>query len=237
MSGKITVRAYSRSSNGHSHSHHQVLLPLRGYIDLTLDGQAATVSYGDCVVILSGCYHEFRAREDFRFLVIDVNELPSPLLELEHPILALDEATHQYLGFIEKQLEQDISGELEENMLSLLFELLARQCSSSKMDMRIKNSIQYLHQDIAKNHSIEELAHVACLSATQFKHLFSKEVQLSPLKYLAKLRMEKARTLLINTDMPISRIAEEVGFSNPSSFTRSFSGYFGLPPKAYRAHD
>ncbi|MDC5814332.1 helix-turn-helix domain-containing protein [Vibrio europaeus] len=170
-------------------------------------------------------------------MVIDVNELPSPLLELEHPILALDEATHQYLGFIEKQLEQDISGELEENMLSLLFELLARQCSSSKMDMRIKNSIQYLHQDIAKNHSIEELSQVACLSATQFKHLFSKEVQLSPLKYLAKLRMEKARTLLINTDMPISRIAEEVGFSNPSSFTRSFSGYFGLPPKAYRAHD
>ncbi|KJY85111.1 AraC family transcriptional regulator [Vibrio galatheae] len=214
-----------------------MLLPLRGFIDLTLDGEAASVSYGDCVIIAPQCYHEFRAREDFRFLVIDVDQLPRPLVELERPILELDGATHQYLTFIEKQLEQDIEGELEESLLSLLFELLARQCSSSKMDVRIKNVIQYIHQDIASNHSIEELANIACLSATQFKYLFSREVQLSPLKYLAKLRMEKARTLLINTDMPVSRIAEAVGFGNPSSFTRSFSGYFGLPPKAYRAHD
>ncbi|EGA68197.1 AraC-type DNA-binding domain-containing protein [Vibrio sinaloensis DSM 21326] len=234
MSSKITVRAYSRAADGHSHSHHQVLLPVRGYIDLTLEGEAATVSYGDCVVIPAGCYHEFRAREDFRFLVIDVDELPSALMLLASPILALDAATHQYVSFMEAQLEHSVTDEMEENMLGLLFELLSRQCHSSKMDVRIKNVVQYMHQDIAKNHSIEELAQVACLSATQFKHLFSKEVQLSPLKYLAKLRMEKARTLLTNTDMPISRIAEEVGFSNPSSFTRSFSGYFAATPKSFR---
>lgn len=237
MSKKITVRAYSRSSSGHSHTHHQVLLPTRGYIDLTLDGEPASVSYGDCVVIPSGCYHEFRAREDFRFLVIDVEQLPLALLNLDSPILLLDEATHQYVSFIEKQLEQDIDGELEENMLTLLFELLARQCSAGKIDQRIKKVIQYIHQDIAVNYTIEELANVACLSTTQFKHLFNKDVQLSPFKYLTKLRMEKARTLLTNTDMPVSRIAEEVGFSNPSSFTRSFNGYFGLPPKSYRNHE
>ncbi|MCZ4295477.1 AraC family transcriptional regulator [Vibrio sinaloensis] len=237
LSGKITVRAYSRSSDGHSHDHHQVLLPLRGYIDLTLDGRAASVSYGDCVVILSGCYHEFRAREDFRFLVIDVEQLPQSLLTLEQPILLLDEATHQYVRFIEKQLEHNIEDELEESMLGLLFELLSRQCPTSKMDNRIKKVIQYINQDIAASYTIEELSKVACLSPTQFKHLFGKEMQLTPLKYLAKLRMEKARTLLTNTDMPISRISEEVGFSNPSSFTRSFSGYFGLSPKSFRSHD
>lgn len=237
MSSKITLRSYSRSSNGHSHSHHQVLLPTRGYIDLTLDGEAASVSYGDCVVILSGCYHEFRAREDFRFLVIDVEQLPSALLTLDYPILSLDEATHQYVSFIEKQLEQNVEAELEESMLTLLFELLSRQCSVGKIDSRIKKVVQYINQDIAANYTIEELAKVACLSSTQFKYLFSKDVQLTPLKYLTKLRMEKARTLLTNTDMPVSRIAEEVGFSSPSSFTRSFNGYFGLPPKSYRTYE
>lgn len=234
MSRKITVRSYSRSSNGHSHTHHQVLLPTRGYIDLTLDGEAASVSYGDCVVILSGCYHEFRAREDFRFLVIDVDELPLALLQLEHPILSLDRATHQYVNFIEQQLEHEIDDEMEATMLRLLFELLGRQCFSSSMDERIKKVVQYIHQDIAKPHSIETLSQVACLSPTQFKYLFSQDMSLSPLKYLAKLRMEKARTLLTNTDMPISRISEEVGFSNPSSFTRSFTGYFGSTPKSFR---
>ncbi|EGA67214.1 AraC-type DNA-binding domain-containing protein [Vibrio brasiliensis LMG 20546] len=188
-------------------------------------------------MILSGCYHEFRAREDFRFLVIDVEQLPSALLTLDYPILSLDEATHQYVSFIEKQLEQNVEAELEESMLTLLFELLSRQCSVGKIDSRIKKVVQYINQDIAANYTIEELAKVACLSSTQFKYLFSKDVQLTPLKYLTKLRMEKARTLLTNTDMPVSRIAEEVGFSNPSSFTRSFNGYFGLPPKSYRTHE
>ncbi|WP_252028009.1 helix-turn-helix domain-containing protein [Vibrio sp. SCSIO 43135] len=234
MTDKITIRSYSPSSDGHSHVHHQVLLPLRGFIDLTLDGRAASVSYGDCVIIESGCFHEFKAREDFRFLVIDVDELPERLLTLQHPILHLDEASHHYIRFIEKQLELSTSAELEENMMVLLFELLVRQESGEKVDSRIKKVIQYLNQDIAKPHTIEELADVACLSPTQFKHLFSKDIKLTPLKYLAKLRMERASTLLANTDLPVSIIAEKVGFSSASSFTRSFTRYFNQPPKQHR---
>ncbi|NVD05931.1 AraC family transcriptional regulator [Vibrio sp. JPW-9-11-11] len=214
-----------------------MLLPLRGFIDLSLDGVASTVSYGDCVVIVAGCYHEFRAREDFRFLVIDVEELPNKLLSLSSPILALDAATHQYVAFIEQQLQQAISDELESHMLTLLFRLLSDQCTSCKMDARIKHVVQFLNQDVQQTPSIAQLAQLACLSQSQFKLLFTKQLGVSPLKYLVDLKMKKAQALLINSDMPISRIAEEVGFSNPSSFSRSFNAHLGQAPKAYRARE
>ncbi|MDN3683789.1 hypothetical protein QW180_05745 [Vibrio sinaloensis] len=73
-------------------------------------------------------------------MVIDVDELPSALMLLASPILALDAATHQYVSFMEAQLEHSVTDEMEENMLGLLFELLSRQCHSSKMDVRIKKT-------------------------------------------------------------------------------------------------
>ncbi|TOC01231.1 AraC family transcriptional regulator, partial [Vibrio parahaemolyticus] len=50
-----------------------------------------------------------------------------------------------------------------------------------------------------------------------------------------KLRMENARVLLNNTDLPISIISEKVGFTCQSSFTRCFSNHFSQSPKHYRA--
>ncbi|TOO59506.1 helix-turn-helix domain-containing protein [Vibrio parahaemolyticus] len=57
----------------------------------------------------------------------------------------------------------------------------------------------------------------------------------TPFKYLTKLRMENARVLLNNTDLPISIISEKVGFTCQSSFTRCFSNHFSQSPKHYRA--
>ncbi|MDP2571862.1 AraC family transcriptional regulator [Vibrio penaeicida] len=235
MRRKITIRTYTRSSQGHSHTYYQVLIPTRGFIDLKMDGEPLNLSYGDCLVIPPGCYHEFQAREDFRFLVVDVADLPEALVGLNNAVIPLNEAANNYVQFIEKQLDSDFSIEVENQILALLFELLSVQDLNSKIDLRIKKAVQFINQDIAKNHTIKELANIACLSQTQFKHLFLKHIKLTPLKYLAKVRMERARILLNNTDLPINQVSEKVGFACPSSFTRSFSAYYSLSPKRYRA--
>ena len=110
---KITVRSYNRTSDGHCHHYHQILLPIKGYIDLKLDGEAITACYGDCVVILAGCFHEFYAHEDFRFLVIDTDILPNLIYESGSGLRILDEATQQYLVFVEKQMVHHIEDEVE----------------------------------------------------------------------------------------------------------------------------
>jgi AraC-like DNA-binding protein len=232
---KITVRSYNRTSDGHCHHYHQILLPIKGYIDLKLDDEAITACYGDCVVILAGCFHEFYAHEDFRFLVIDTDILPNPIYESGSGLRILDEAAQQYLVFVEKQIVHHIEDDVQAAMLTLLYKLILSQCASFKIDPRIRKVIQLIHQDVSRDFSIEELASAACLSHSQFKLLFNKSINMTPIRYITKLKMEKARSLLSNTDTPINLIAEQVGFCNPSSFTRSFNAYFGVTPKTFRS--
>lgn len=56
----------------------------------------------------------------------------------------------------------------------------------------------------------------------------------TPLEYLTQYRVEQAKLMLINTDVPVSRIAEEVGFSHLSYFTQCFARSEGITPSAYR---
>ncbi|TOO59635.1 AraC family transcriptional regulator, partial [Vibrio parahaemolyticus] len=102
------------------------------------DGEVCTIAYGDCIIIRSGCYHEFKAREDFRFLVIDIYELPDFLSHIQSTVIRLDESANTFVRYIEKQLEVDSIEELEESILSLLFAILAKQDLGNKIDYRIK---------------------------------------------------------------------------------------------------
>ncbi|EAQ65000.1 AraC-type DNA-binding domain-containing protein [Marinomonas sp. MED121] len=234
MLGKITIRTYNPHSRAHSHDFHQILIPTQGFIDLKLDGIESKASSGHCVVIKAGCFHEFKAHEEFRFIVIDVSEMPPELMQLETSRVSLNEAAIHYIQFIEKQLQNPLEPDFEKSLIKLLFDLLIQQDFREKIDERVQACLNFLAQDIARPHSIEELANIACLSPTQFKHVFSKNMKMPPLQYLAKLRIEKAKTLLQNTDLPISQIAQEVGFANQSSFTRSFTQSLGQTPKLYR---
>lgn len=56
----------------------------------------------------------------------------------------------------------------------------------------------------------------------------------SPSDYLLRFRIEQAKLLLLQSDLPISRIAEEVGFNQPAYFTASFTRLEGLSPRSFR---
>ncbi|GGG06471.1 helix-turn-helix transcriptional regulator [Paenibacillus abyssi] len=56
----------------------------------------------------------------------------------------------------------------------------------------------------------------------------------SPSEYLLRYRIEQAKLLLLQTDLTISRIAEEVGFNQAAYFSSSFSKHEGIPPRKYR---
>jgi AraC-like DNA-binding protein len=56
----------------------------------------------------------------------------------------------------------------------------------------------------------------------------------TPTEYLIRLRLNRSKTLLATTDLPVSRVAREVGFPDPAYFTRVFTKYIGVPPSAFR---
>ncbi len=81
--------------------------------------------------------------------------------------------------------------------------------------------------------NLDELASVAGLSKFHFLRLFAATVGTTPHRYLQLVRIEQARRLLGRGD-GIAHVAQEVGFSDQSHFTRCFRDIVGIPPGRYR---
>ncbi|MDT8867860.1 AraC family transcriptional regulator [Vibrio fluvialis] len=233
MRNRLSIRSYTAHSNSHVHHYHQLVLPLSGYIDIVVDDVVLKSGLGDCVVIRAGTRHDFSAPEAFRFLVADLNELPANLTQSEVVSFLLDPSALAYIQFVDKQLSAQVDKHIEAMTLELFLALLARQSFARKIDPRIQKAVQAMRDNLAHSLTINELANIACLSTTQYKNLFKANLGVTTFQYLTQLRMERARALLTHSDYPIGLIAEQVGFQDPSAFSRSFSRYFGQPPKFY----
>lgn len=81
---------------------------------------------------------------------------------------------------------------------------------------------------------VAELARIAAFSPAQFRRAFAHWMQLSPRDYLQKQRLELARNLLENSELPVGMIAEQLHFANTTHFGRAWKKQSGISPAAYR---
>ncbi|GAQ00026.1 transcriptional regulator, AraC family [Leptolyngbya sp. NIES-2104] len=93
----------------------------------------------------------------------------------------------------------------------------------------------YILDRLDQDLSLSELANVLNLSQYHFSRLFKQSTGMAPHQYLTRCRIDRAKQLLLNTQMSISEIAFAVGFNNHSSFTRLFRQLVGVTPKEFRA--
>ena len=99
---------------------------------------------------------------------------------------------------------------------------------------QLKIVIEYIQSHLDQELNLNKLASLIHLSSHYFASLFKQSTGLSPLKYITQSRLEKAKILLRQQDLPIGLICQEVGFKNQSHFTRVFRQYFQITPKAYQ---
>lgn len=93
---------------------------------------------------------------------------------------------------------------------------------------------QYIQQNYAAPISLEELAKVAIVSKSTLIQAFKLTFDTTPIKYINRIRLEKAKALLLNTDSSISEISEMVGFQSLHYFSRYFKNHEELSPVEYR---
>lgn len=82
--------------------------------------------------------------------------------------------------------------------------------------------------------SLEELADRVGLSRRQMERLFASHVGRSPARYYMDLRLQRARHLLFQSDMPILDIALSSGFVSASHFSKTYKEMYGKSPRAER---
>lgn len=102
---------------------------------------------------------------------------------------------------------------------------------------RLTKALQYLHAHYDEPLDIQTLAQHVNMSASTFHHQFKRLICTSPLQYLKQIRLLKARMLLSQDRMPVSRVADKVGYKSPSQFSREYKRYFGVPPNDDRHTD
>ncbi|MEM7133762.1 MAG: AraC family transcriptional regulator [Chloroflexota bacterium] len=138
---------------------------------------------------------------------------------------------------------------LEEHLRSLFAHMLQLQhdllCESNQLTAtrvttraelyrRLYLAKDYMHASYGERLTIDELAGVAGLSSYHFLRSFKALFKQTPHAYLTQLRLDKAYSLLTETDIPITQIGLMVGFQSLPSFINRFRREIGISPRAYR---
>ncbi len=99
---------------------------------------------------------------------------------------------------------------------------------------KLRRVVDAMSERLAEDFSLAYLARVADLSEYHFSRMFKRATGLSPSQYFIRLRMNRARSLLLETDRSVIDIGLEVGYSSPSHFSQVFRREVGVTPSAYR---
>ena len=99
----------------------------------------------------------------------------------------------------------------------------------------LDNAKSYIDAHLDQPISLDEIADHFHLSRFHFLRLFRRHFQETPHQYLTRRRLEKAKELLANSDMPITEICFTVGFESLGSFSTLFHDVVGWSPSIYRA--
>jgi AraC family transcriptional regulator len=100
---------------------------------------------------------------------------------------------------------------------------------------QVRRVIDFINENLGKTLPLSELAAIANMSKYHFAKSFRQAMGVAPHQYIVKVRIEKARRLLLTDDTAsLAEIARLVGYSNPVFFSAQFLKIVGVSPSRYR---
>ncbi|QEN03436.1 AraC family transcriptional regulator [Thiospirochaeta perfilievii] len=98
----------------------------------------------------------------------------------------------------------------------------------------IKRTLDYVTNNYMNKITIESISKNFGLSEQHFSRLFKQFTGKTFIEHLTHYRLEQGKNLLLNTDLPVSRIPELTGFCNPCYFSRVYKNHYGISPTETR---
>lgn len=95
---------------------------------------------------------------------------------------------------------------------------------------RTAKAVAWIAANYAKPLRVEDLAQVASMGISTLHHHFRMLTAMTPLQYQKQLRLQAARSLMLNSGFDAASAAFEVGYESPTQFSREYSRFFGQPP-------
>ncbi|TYB57612.1 AraC family transcriptional regulator [Nonomuraea sp. PA05] len=145
------------------------------------------------------------------------------------------------IGLLERDLRADRSrpGRVLGRLVTVLGVLAdgraaERQEPAPVVHPAVAATVARLEAAPAHSWRLDDLARAVNLDAAYLGRLFRRYVGLTPLDFLARLRAERAATLLAHSALPAARVGAAVGWDDPTYFARRFRALVGLTPTEYR---
>ena len=114
------------------------------------------------------------------------------------------------------------------------YQRAAAQTALGLHDPRLVEAIAVMEDNLDEPLSVEEIEAQTGISRRQMQRLFRLHLQDTPMGYYLKLRLQRARRLLMGTNLSILEVELACGFSSPSVFSRAYKKLFGRSPRADR---
>ncbi|MBU1419071.1 MAG: AraC family transcriptional regulator [Proteobacteria bacterium] len=142
------------------------------------------------------------------------------------------------------RLLQALQSPLDSNVIGqgivneLIFRIMCGENASSLYALAMKNTnlsridkaLKLIHSNYRQSIDVDSLAALANMSPSAFHRAFKDVTLSSPIQYLKKVRLGKARSLLMEQGSRVNEAAAEVGYESTAQFSREFKRYFGNSP-------
>ncbi|MGE0121243.1 MAG: helix-turn-helix domain-containing protein [Dongiaceae bacterium] len=238
----LSLRSYASQTLRHSHTHHQIVLPVAGVLEMEIAGKGGRVASCQAALIPAGEDHSCEAAGDNCFVVLDwtmddaQDAESARLLDLaeSRPFLAYDPGLQHLVSFLGCELRDRPAARGRGWGALLLSAMAARTAARPACPRQIARAIAYIHAHSDRRLGVAEIARAAYCSTSQLHALFQRHLATSPMDHVAEVRLERAMSLLAAGDDPISAIALRTGHADQSVLTRSMKRRRGLTPAECR---
>jgi AraC-like DNA-binding protein/mannose-6-phosphate isomerase-like protein (cupin superfamily) len=235
-----------------SHSFYEILYFYKGSGSIFTNGIEHHVKPGDLVIYSPGIMHKEETIEvnPFQFVFLAF-ETTNPIAGENNIFPAL--STHSIISAGEYryrledlffQLLNEAKSHIDgydvmcDNLLSSIIVQIIRihavikhEEQSTSESQKIKD---FIDKNYAKNLTLDTLSEIVYISKYHLAHIFKSEIGVPPITYLITKRMDKAKSLLSETNLTISAISKIIGYENPNYFSQLFKKIVGESPFNYR---
>lgn len=205
---------------------------ISGQITYTMNGKNYVSNQYNAVLLPQGRTYSLYGDNEGLFPVInflctglDCKEIA--VLPLQNPQVCLRQFEALQRLFLHKESNLKI--------YSTFYDLLAQIASSKEQNTKLLDFVAKHINDNIQNPSLSniQLANQVGISEVYLRKLFLTHYHITPKQYILRLRLDKAKQLLLNSPYSVTAIAHECGFSSVYHFCRSFKQHIGQTPTQY----
>jgi AraC-like DNA-binding protein len=238
---------FYKDSTRHSHDYYHIMLAETTGGKMNVGDHSFDITAGQIYITPPGIDHQYGGYRRLDALEIKL-VIHDPLLDsLLADIYRVDDDAKVH-GMIQWMIERGRKKDafwkeaIQAAACFLLFDLSVRgrnagQISAETYAVSFNNRLDklnaYLNSHYGDPISLSDMTRIANISRSQLHRLYRRFYQTTPKNYLIKIRMEKSRSFLAHSDMSISEVALNVGYTSLQHFSGVFRRQQGISPREY----